>query len=163
MLPKARKDGLVVQEVGDELLVYDVQRARAHRLNQATALVWSKCDGQTTLREVTALMQDTLHRSADEKLVRLAVKQLHKAKLVEPPTAGYAGDGITRRDVFKRVAAVGARCLLLPVIMSIPMALAPIPAFADACSGTGGSCSGTCADSTATCKSISKSGVCGCG
>ncbi len=39
-LPHGRKDGLVVKELGNETLVYDLERDEAHCLNQTAALVW---------------------------------------------------------------------------------------------------------------------------
>ncbi len=37
--PRARTSGLVVKVLGDEVLVYDLARHRAHRLNHAAAAV----------------------------------------------------------------------------------------------------------------------------
>ena len=48
-VPRARKEGLVVQDMPDELLVYDVDRHKAHCLNQTAALVWKRCDGKTSV------------------------------------------------------------------------------------------------------------------
>ena len=46
--PLARSEGLVVEEVGDELLVADPLSSRAHSLNAFAARVWQACDGETT-------------------------------------------------------------------------------------------------------------------
>ena len=40
MKPRARTEGLVVTELPDELLVYDLERHRAHCLNPTAALVF---------------------------------------------------------------------------------------------------------------------------
>ena len=40
--PVARKSGLVVQEMPDEVLVYDLNSNKAHCLNQTAASVWKK-------------------------------------------------------------------------------------------------------------------------
>src|SRR2546423_15689116 len=42
--PRARDARLVIQELPDELLVYDLERHRAHSLNRTAALVWRHCD-----------------------------------------------------------------------------------------------------------------------
>ncbi|HEY0004483.1 MAG TPA: hypothetical protein VGB17_06700, partial [Pyrinomonadaceae bacterium] len=50
--PLARKEGLVVRELADELLVYDTRRDRAHCLNKTASLVWQRCDGLTSTSEM---------------------------------------------------------------------------------------------------------------
>ncbi|HJZ82776.1 MAG TPA: PqqD family peptide modification chaperone [Pyrinomonadaceae bacterium] len=47
-LPRARSENLVIRELDDETLVYDMERDEAHCLNQTAALVWQRCDGRTT-------------------------------------------------------------------------------------------------------------------
>jgi hypothetical protein len=54
--PKARWEDLVLQEMPDEVLVYDLKGHKAHMLNQTAAFVWNHCDGQTTASEMAALM-----------------------------------------------------------------------------------------------------------
>ena len=39
-LPRARKDGLVIKELVNETLVYDLERDEAQCLNQTAPLVW---------------------------------------------------------------------------------------------------------------------------
>src|SRR3954447_2898920 len=46
--PMARRQDLIVQEVEDEVLVYDEMTAQAHCLNLEAARVWHACDGQKT-------------------------------------------------------------------------------------------------------------------
>ena len=48
MNPRARRDGLVIRELNGELLVYDLERHRAHCLNPTAALVFKQCDGRTS-------------------------------------------------------------------------------------------------------------------
>lgn len=59
-LPHARLDGLVITEVDNETLVYDMERDKAHCLNQTAALIWRRCDGKTTVREMAGLLQKQL-------------------------------------------------------------------------------------------------------
>src|SRR4051794_40480071 len=51
--PLARKSELVVEELGDELLVYDLTRNEAHSLGALAARVWRACDGETTPDEMS--------------------------------------------------------------------------------------------------------------
>jgi hypothetical protein len=47
-IPEAWEEGLVVQEMPDEVLGYDLDRHRSHCPNHPAALVWRHCDGRTT-------------------------------------------------------------------------------------------------------------------
>ncbi len=44
-LPVARHKNLIVKELPDETLIYDLDSDKAHCLNQTAALVWKNCDG----------------------------------------------------------------------------------------------------------------------
>ena len=46
--PQARSDRLVIEAVGEELLVYDQSTQTAHSLSVAVRKVWERCDGQHT-------------------------------------------------------------------------------------------------------------------
>ena len=121
MEPRARKEQLVVAEpIDDEVVVYDLQRDRAHRLNRTAALVWSHCDGQQTVGDLTGLLQAELDPVADEDLVRLALDQLSAAHLLENSRPRPADQVRTsRRQFVRKVGLVGTLSLLLPVVTSI--------------------------------------------
>ena len=53
--PVARKEGLVIQEMPDEVLVYDLETNKAHCLNKTAAFVWNACDGKNSVAEITKL------------------------------------------------------------------------------------------------------------
>ena len=57
MTPKARKHQFLVHHVDDEIVVYDKERKRAHRLNATAALVGSSLDGDTPTSDIA----DDLH------------------------------------------------------------------------------------------------------
>ena len=61
--PLARKEGLVIQELPDEVLVYDLDRDRAHCLNQTAAFVWQRCDGRTSTVEIADRKSTRLNSS----------------------------------------------------------------------------------------------------
>ncbi len=50
-VPIARKEGLVIQEMPEEVLVYDLDTNKAHCLNQTAAFVWKSCDGRNSVAE----------------------------------------------------------------------------------------------------------------
>ena len=47
--PVARQNALVMQDVDDELLIYDLQTDKAHCLNRSAVLVWKLCDGTNSI------------------------------------------------------------------------------------------------------------------
>ncbi len=53
--PEARKDGLVIQDLPEEILVYDLNTNKAHCLNQTAAYVWQVCDGNNSVTDITKL------------------------------------------------------------------------------------------------------------
>jgi hypothetical protein len=122
MLPLARKEGLHVEELPDELMVYDVERQKAHCLSPAAASVWRSCDGQTTAHQLSLRLRDQgIH--ADEEMVWMILHRLSKLDLLAqkvtlPENAIFS----TRRALMKKVAAAGGMLLLLTATVAAPAA-----------------------------------------
>ena len=135
MLPMARQETLVVREIAGELVVYDREQHRAHRLNRAATLVWRHCDGRTSVAELAALLEQELDIPADEAVVWLALDRLEKAHLLRDALARHAV--LTRRQVVRDLGLAGAAGLLLPIVTSIA---APTPAIAQYMAGRGRCC-----------------------
>ena len=155
--PLARKDGLVIQELPDEVLVYDLDSDRAHCLNQTAAFVWQRCDGRNTTAQITRKLGQQFDCSVDEKIVWLALDQLGRNHLLErQPIPPPALMGMNRRAMVRSLGLAAA--LAIPVVTSI---LAPMPAQAATCLPSGSPCSdptqccpvgsGVCSGSPATC------------
>jgi hypothetical protein len=134
LLPRSRTDNLVIRELDDETLVYDMDRDEAHCLNQTAALVWAQCDGKTTAAQAARSLQGKLELSVDTDLIWLAVKQLERFHLVE---CSAKSPSVSRRNLVLKYAPAA---LALPVIMSIS---APTPAIVASCAGQGQPCGGT--------------------
>ena len=118
MLPRAREGRLVVQELPDEVLVYDLNRHKAHCLNRTAALVWRHCDGHTTVAEMAALLEKEVKSPADEAVVWLALDRLERAHLLREPANLPGGEArYTRREVMRRMG-IGA-AVLVPIVTSI--------------------------------------------
>jgi len=132
-LPKARTDNLVIRELDDETLVYDMDRDEAHCLNQTAALVWKECDGKTTATHAARALKKELAVPVDADVIWLAVKQLQRFHLVE---ASGKSPSVSRRDLVLKYAPAA---LALPVILSIS---APTPAGISSCAGQGAPCGG---------------------
>jgi hypothetical protein len=126
--PLARSADLIVDNIGDELLVYDTLSNRAHSLNNVSAAVWQACDGTRNAEEIAA------QTGLDLAAVELALDNLADIELI----SGHQRTGISRRTALRRIT-VGAAGLAvaLPVIRSIT---APTAAMA----GSGGKTGNTC-------------------
>lgn len=130
-LPKARVERLVVEELGDEVLVYDLDSDEAHCLSPTAALVWRHCDGGTSAGSVAPLLAD----GAGEELVWGAVEELsYKGLLADPVTEREGGRGWSRRELLVRMGGASATVATAGLITSI---VAPIPeaAATHACPG----------------------------
>src|SRR6185503_20433159 len=84
-MPRARKDGLVVREMAGELLVYDRQTNKAHSLNQTAALIWKRCDGNSTIADLRFALEEVAKTTVDEPVVWYALGMLAKNSLLEEP------------------------------------------------------------------------------
>lgn len=134
--PRARTDGLVVRELPDEVLVYDLERHAAVCLNRTAALVWKRCDGRTSVGELSRALAEELRSDDAEALVWLALEQLGRDRLLEERVKRPAAlKGISRRELVRRLGLGAAASL--PLVTSI---LAPTAAQAASCKEPGASC-----------------------
>jgi hypothetical protein len=150
--PIARKQGLVIQELPDEVLVYDLDRDRAHCLNTTAAFVWQRCDGKNTTARIARTLGRQFNCVVDEKIVWLALDQLgHHHLLDRQPAMPPALMGMNRREM---VRALGlAAVVAIPVVTSI---VAPTPAQASTCLSSGAVCS----TSAQCCSNLCSAGTC---
>ena len=150
--PKARQEGLVVQQLADETLVYDQERFKAHCLNHTAALVWKHCDGNKTTSEIAQALGHEAGSPVDEELVWLALSQLGKSRLLTEQAMMPEGRaGISRREVIRRVGIAAA--VALPVVTSI---VAPQAAQAINCKTSGQMCT----TGPQCCSTVCNAGIC---
>src|SRR5215813_6909943 len=117
-VPRARRDGLLVKELPDELLVYDLFRQKAHCLNRTAALVWNQCDGETTVEQLVLLLGKESNAPVDREVVWMAFDQLSKAHLLQGRARTWPGASrISRRELIRRAGAAAA--IALPIVSSI--------------------------------------------
>jgi hypothetical protein len=134
--PLARKEGLVIQELPDEVLVYDLDRDRAHCLNETAAFVWQHCDGRTSAVEIARSLGKKVNAPVDEKVVWFAIDQLGRNHLMTTqPAPPQLLAGLNRREMVRALGIAAA--VAIPVVASI---VAPTPAQATTCVAAGGSC-----------------------
>jgi hypothetical protein len=110
-IPLARDKGLVVEELGDELLVYDLDVKTAHCLTPSAARVWRSCDGKSG----PDALADRLGMDSAE--ITRALDELERCDLLV--TAGPKKAGLSRRDFGMKVTKVAAAAATLPLILSV--------------------------------------------
>jgi len=122
MNPYSRNEGLFVQELGEELVIHDRDRRKAHRLNATAALVWRHCDGQHSVADLARLLHSKLGAPKSEDLVRLVLTMLEKEHLLRkaPSRPGWA-TAISRRRLMLTVGKSGMAAFLLPVVSSVTL------------------------------------------
>src|SRR3954452_15932411 len=59
-VPAARSDGLLIEPVGDETVIYDTDSKQAHCLKPLAAIVFGCCDGHATVGEIASAAQRRL-------------------------------------------------------------------------------------------------------
>jgi hypothetical protein len=148
--PRAREEGLLVQELADELLVYDRIRHKAHCLNETAALIWNNCDGKTSVSQMTRLLEKHANAPVDEAMVWLAFDELGKAKLLQDNNHPLTSE-ISRRELMRRIGT--AAVIALPVVSSI---VAPHAVEAATCLGSGQGCT----SSAQCCSFVCSGGTC---
>ena len=139
--PLARREGLLVEKLPDEVLIYDLDRKKAHCLNQAAALIWNNCDGRTSVSALARILEKHSEKEIQEGVVWHGLHQLHKASLIESTLILPDGkDRLSRRELVKRIGLA----VSIPAVVSIiaPQASAALSCAGPACSGGPGQ--GTC-------------------
>ena len=110
--PMARQNGIVVQEMPDEVLVYDLDSNKAHCLNSSAAQVWKSCDGTNTVADIVKQFDGKV----TEDFVWLAIDQLNENGLLANEIAPrFVGQ--SRRQVLKTIGL--ASMVAIPVIASL--------------------------------------------
>lgn len=148
--PRARTEGLVVETLPGETLVYDLDRDVAHCLNQTASLVWRSCNGSNTTMQIARALTKDLNQPVDENLVWLALNQLERNHLLQDRIPTHV-PAINRRDVVRALAV--SAVVVVPVVASI---VAPTPAQAATC-GQGGA---GCEVNTDCCSNFCNQGIC---
>ena len=101
--PAARNEGLLVETVGDETVVYDLASKEAHCLKPLAAAVFTHADGRTSAEELANKVEADLGEPITEAQVREAIAQLEASALLDVPS--IAGNGLTRRRMIGKSAA----------------------------------------------------------
>ena len=121
--PLARRNEIFIQEIGDEVLIYDLKSDKAFALNSTSSTIWQYCNGKNSITEIAEKMSAELKESVSENLVWLALEGLKKEKLIENEaelTSPFVG--VSRRQVIRQIGTTSL--IALPIIGSLVAPLA---------------------------------------
>ena len=134
-LPKARTANLLEQNIGKEVMLYDLITDKAYNLNESLTIVYKACSDKQTFAELKRN-----HKFTDD-FIYFALDELNRNNLLAD-AADYRSpfSKMNRREVVKKVGLTTA--VALPVILSLtaPKAARAVSGIA-ACRGAVCSCS----------------------
>lgn len=110
-MPLARVDDLVIEELGEELLVYDTSIKNVHCLSPTVVRVWRACDGETRPEKMASQLD------LSDAEIKQALAELDGCELLATPVGTHGG--ISRRDLGVKATKVAAATAALPLILSV--------------------------------------------
>ncbi len=121
--PKADSSKFVIQELPDELLLYNLDTNRAFALNHTSGFVWQNCTGEKSVKEIAEDLEKELHQNVPEDLIWLTLERLQSEKLIEIEDPSLISElKVNRRKMLKSAGL--ASLVALPLISSM---IAPQP------------------------------------
>ncbi len=146
VLPRARQESLIVKDLTDEVVIYDLQSNQAHCLNQSSAIIWKSCDGRTTVASARRTLERELNTPVSDEVVWLALEQLKKFDLLaEDFHRPREIERVQRRAVLRNL---GIAALAIPAIISLSAPTAQAQGSCRprdaACTFDADCCSGNC-------------------
>ena len=116
--PLARKADIVVQDLRDEILIYDLVTNKALALNKTSSIVWQYCDGTKTIKELADLLSIKFKTIITNDFVWMSIEQLKKENLIEIGSLQYTPfEGLSRREMVRKVGLTSL--IALPIISSL--------------------------------------------
>lgn len=112
-LPRARTDGLVLQEVQEEIIVYDPKSDETHLLNKTAALVWKASDGKHTIAALAHMVAHATNTVPNEEIVRYSLAQLQRKGLLAATVETGSVSTMTRRQFLGKFAVAVA---VVPIV-----------------------------------------------
>ena len=108
----------MIRDLGDELLVYDLERHKAYCLNQVAMQVFRHCDGETTIPEMALRIGIALGAPVDEQAVGLGLVRLEKAHLLDGPVAQVLHS--SRREMLRTLGRAAVVVVPLVTALTVP-------------------------------------------
>ncbi|MGI8468987.1 MAG: PqqD family protein [Pyrinomonadaceae bacterium] len=114
----SRKSDIVVQVLGNEILIYDLTENKAFSLNETSMMIWQLCDGNKTISDIARNLSGKFDSPITEDFVWLALEQFKKDNLLENASEVSTDfGGLSRREVIRKVGF--ASLVALPVVASL--------------------------------------------
>jgi Coenzyme PQQ synthesis protein D (PqqD)/UPF0506 len=139
---------VIVQDVLEEVLVYDLERDIVRRLNRTAAAIWKQCDGHKNVAEIARAVAPQFEARVDEQVVLLALHGFSKVHLLAQPAPEMPGaKRVSRRELIKRL---GIAALPLVTSMAVPTSAQAASCFVPGhtCSSNSQCCSNLCLPNT---------------
>lgn len=122
--PRVRQSEIVVQNLDNETLIYDLKTNKAFCLNETAGLVWNLCDGERTVTEIADSLSRETGQKVTEGLIGLALGELSRNGLLEgEQTKEETFSVLTRREAIRRIGFGSAIALPLVTAVVAPAAL----------------------------------------
>ena len=115
--PSARQKDLIIEELPDEVLIYDLTTDKAHCLNRTSAFIWRNCDGERSAGEIAELLEQELKSSVPMEVVMLGLEELAVHGLLQEETSIAPTPQVSRRRLIRSMGLTAA--FALPLILSI--------------------------------------------
>jgi hypothetical protein len=116
--PKTRNENIVVQEIENEILIYDLELNKAFCLNETSAIIYQLCDGKNSIADISSSIAKKLNQPINDELIWLALDGFKKDNLLENNEQFEVDfNGLTRRQVIKKVGF--GSLVILPIISSV--------------------------------------------
>ena len=154
--PETRIENIVVQEMNAELLIYDLKDNRAFCLNETSAIIYQLCDGTRNIHEIVQRFNQITKNSITDDLIWLALDRFKQDNLLEDESIEINFNGLSRRQIIKKVGL--ASMIALPLVSSV---IAPSAANAasvltnlplnSACTASSQCASGNCVNNSKCC------------
>jgi hypothetical protein len=115
--PARRHENLLVRELRQELLIYDLTRHKAFCLGPNTAWIWTHCTGRRTAEALRAGLEKERGQPVPEAAIAVALQRLSRAGLLEETVDPPAASLRSRRDMLRTAAVFGGLAVLA---MAVP-------------------------------------------
>jgi hypothetical protein len=133
----SRTADLIVEDVGEEALIYDTRSDVAHSLNATAAVVWRAARSGETLDGISELLRARGIEAPEDTAVAV-VAELQEKDLLE--SRNFTSPTISRRRALQRMAAVGAAAAVAPFVVSATVPTAEAAGSPATCIHQGNSC-----------------------
>ncbi len=160
---RARSEGLVVSDLDGEVLVYDLERHKAHCLSAPMAAAWRECDGRSGVAQITERLRSR-GLDVDEDVVGLSLRRLARARLLTTSRPAPAGPVAARREWIRKAALAGLAILSIEAPTAAQAATCISQSACERLSQQGRGCPGSpCCDAPGkSCKKQGNGTQCNC-